>query len=743
MNIPQTYCYTAISDKNVPCRSQSRRLPLFLLFLLAAGAVSTGSQGEAAPAPEKGASGSKPNVIFILCDDLGYGDVGVFFQNVRRQKGVPCEFTPNVDAMAAQGIQLLDHYTAAPVCAPARGSLLAGVHQGHAGVRDNQFDKALENNHTLATVLKQAGYATAAIGKWGLQGTRAIPPSENETSKSGADDNPKVWDAYPTKRGFDYYFGYVRHADGHEHYPKEGLHGGAKQVWDGDREVSALMDKCYTTDLFTACAKKWITDQHTAHPGQPFFLYLAYDTPHAVTELPTMAYPSGGGLRGGMQWLGTPGAMITTASGTPDSYEYPEFANAVYTGPEFGKSGERGPANGTHPWPNICKRYATDVRRIDDAVGDIVHLLRDLEIDDNTLVVFTSDNGPSPESYLPEENHPNFFRSFGPFDGIKRDCWEGGIHMGAIARWPAVIPPHQVSHTPSQFHDWMATFADLAGLPAPARTDGVSLLPTLTGRGPQPPSTIYVEYFFKGKTPDYPEFLAAHRGRPRNQMQVLRIGDLLGVRYDIHSQADDFEIYDVARDPQESSNLASENTALEMQMKDTVLRLRRPDPSAARPYDNELVPALNTQRVIQGIQWRAYEGHFPWVPKAEFLTPSVSGTGVAPAVSLLPRKEDIAMLFTGYIKVPADGTYAFSLKADTGGLLRIHEATVIDADYGYVAGTERNGTVRLQAGMHPFRLYYRHGSTGSPHLSLEWRFSGSSKEPIPDNAYYRAVVGSN
>src|SRR4029453_9268074 len=142
---------------------------------------------------------SKPNIIFILTDDLGYGDYGVFFQNLRQEKGdrsEPWHFTPQIDKMAAEGLQLRHHYCPAPVCAPSRASLLLGVHQGHANVRDNQFDKALENNHTLATVLKQAGYATAAIGKYGLQ---------------GGGGNPAAWPAYPTKRGFDYYFGYVRH----------------------------------------------------------------------------------------------------------------------------------------------------------------------------------------------------------------------------------------------------------------------------------------------------------------------------------------------------------------------------------------------------------------------------------------------------------------------------------------------------------------------------------------------------
>src|ERR1035437_5716860 len=170
---------------------------------------------------------ASPNILFILTDDLGYGDVGVFFQNARKASGIrsePWHLTPQIDTLAGQGIQLSQYYCPAPVCAPSRASLLLGVHQGHANVRDNQFDKALEDNHTLATVLKRAGYATVAIGKWGLQGRGA---------------NPAAWPAYPTKRGFDDYFGYVRHADGHEHYPKEGLYRKPKEVWENEREISS------------------------------------------------------------------------------------------------------------------------------------------------------------------------------------------------------------------------------------------------------------------------------------------------------------------------------------------------------------------------------------------------------------------------------------------------------------------------------------------------------------------------
>jgi arylsulfatase A-like enzyme len=712
-------------------------LGLLLAVIASDSATSHGAAEEPAGRTDvvnNAAYGKRPNIIFILTDDLGYGDIGVFYQNQRNAKGEPCEFTPHLDAMAAQGIQLRDHYTSAPVCAPARGTLLAGVHQGNAGVRDNQFDKALENNHTLATVLKAAGYSTAAIGKWGLQGAKELPKSEDEGVLSK--ETPANWSAYPTKRGFDYYFGYVRHRDGHEHYPKEGVYGGRKQVWDMDREIAASLAGCYTADLFTARAKKWITDQHAAQPTKPFFLYLAFDTPHAVLEYPAMAYPAGGGLKGGLQWLGRSGEMINTASGKPDSYCYPEYANATYAGPTFPEHGNDASAQ-TRPWPELCKRYASSVRRIDDCVGDLMQLLRDLHIDDNTLVIFTSDNGPSIESYLRAgDAMPNFFRSFGPFDGIKRDCWEGGIREGAIVRWPTVIPAGRIDQTPSQFQDWMPTLASVAGVPAPARTDGVSLLPTLTGEAGQIPSTIYSEYFFNGKTPSFPEFAPAHRNRQRGQMQVLRLGDLIGVRYNIKDPDENFEIYDIVHDPQETENLAKEKPALEERMKQTVLQLRRPDASAPRPYDHELVPPDAPVQTVPGIQWQACEQSFPWLPKVDFLPVTASGSGTVPDVALLPRKNDVAMLYYGYLKVPADGSYTFALAANGKALLRIHGAAVIDEDFGYTNGS-RTTEIRLKAGLHSFRLYFMPGATGAPSLDFQWSVEGDAPKPIAPEAFCR------
>lgn len=692
-------------------------LTLLLIALLARPARSVGVSS----APSTSASPSHPNIIFILTDDLGYGDLGSFFQNARRSannRAEPAHFTPHLDAMAAEGMRLTDHYCPAPVCAPSRASFLLGVTQGHANVRDNQFDKALEDNHTVASVLKRAGYATAAIGKWGLQGKPETKPPD--------------WPAHPLNRGFDSYYGYIRHQDGHEHYPKEGPHRGPKEVWDNRTEVSAGLDKCYTADLFTARAKRWIMDHRKAQREQPFFLYLAYDTPHATCELPTQAYPAGGGVAGGLQWLGTPGHMINTASGTVDSWIHPDYANATW-------DDDGNPATPEVPWPDVDKRYATSVRRIDDAVGDLLQLLRDLGIDRDTLVVFSSDNGISNESYLREPFVPTFFASYGPFDGIKRDCWEGGVRVPTLARWPGHVTAGGVSALPSSLVDWMATFADAAGIPAPARSDGVSLLPTLTSSGAQRPPQVYIEYFEQGRTPSYRAFDPAHRGRLRKQMQQLRIGEYVGVRYDIKSADDDFEIYNAVTDPKESHNLAGQTdvAALQQQFKQLALRSRRPDPGAKRPYDGAMVPAVAAPKAQAGVRWQSYAGAFPWVPQFDTLTPTASGNALSLDLSVRPRDADVGLLFTGYIAAPADGEYTFTLTADTGALLRIHNATVIDADFGHAPGAPVSGTIRLQAGRHPFRLAYARRTTGAPAMSLHWTGPGIADQPVPATALFR------
>jgi arylsulfatase A-like enzyme len=686
-----------------------RSLPLprfsFVLLLLAL----------ATTPPLRAAEPRKPNILFILTDDLGYGDVGVFFQNQRREKASraePWHLTPQLDAMAAQGVQLRHHYCPSPVCAPSRASLLTGVHQGQAHIRDNQFDKALENNHTLATVLKGAGYATAAIGKWGLQGGRS------ETDRDSTAGTPADWPGYPTRRGFDFYHGYVRHRDGHAHYPREDK----KQVWENEREISADLAGCYTTDLFTARAKKWIADQRAAAAEQPWFLYLAYDTPHAKTQRPPGEFP-----REGLRWLGEPGRMINTAAGEPDSYLHPDYATATW-------DHDRDAATPEQPWPDVYKRFATSVRRIDDCVGDLLAFLKELGIDRDTLVVFTSDNGPSKESYLPENLEPTFFDSYGPMDGIKRDLWEGGIRVGALARWPARIPPGRVSDEPGQFHDWMTTFADMAGVPAPARADGVSLLPALTGSGAQNPSTVYVEYNVGGKTPPYPEFEPARRGRAQKQMQAIRRGEFIGVRYNIAAHGDPFEIYNVVADPKQTRNLAGGRADLQQQMRDAVLRLRMPNSTAPRPYDGERVPALaQAPRTAAGVEVRAFSKLMPWLAKLDDLAPDARFEApqfqqIRPPAGAPPS----ALLVRGHFTVPADGAYTFTLPAKAEALLRIHDATVIDAAFT-PAAEEASGTIQLAAGVHPFRLYWRM-TAAAPALALDWSGPGIARQPLPEAA---------
>ncbi len=695
------------------------QIPTLRLFLLASviagGACNSGGPSQVTQA--------KPNVIFILVDDMGWGDVGAFWQNQRKannDRSEPWQMTPALDELAAGGAMLTNHYTAAPVCAPSRASLLLGVSQGHANVRDNQFDKELQDSYTLGTVLRGAGYHTAAIGKWGLQG-------------GGGEAVGPDWPAHPLNRGFDYYLGYIRHRDGHEHYPKEGIYRGSKEVWENNTNIAGDLDKAYTADLWTAAAKRYVTQQAQATEKSPFFLYLAYDTPHAVLELPTQAYPAGGGLDGGLQWTGQPGQMINTANGTVDSYIYPEYKDATY-------DHDNNPATPEVNWPETYQRYASACRRIDDGVRDLVTLLKDLGIYENTLIVFASDNGPSEEDYLPRDkyvqNTPDFFNSFGPFDGIKRDVWEGGVREPTIVSWPARIAGNRVIDEPSAMYDWMATFAEAAGVAAPARTDGVSLLPLLTGERDSVAHPVYVEYFEGRKTPSYPEFLSSHAGRQRNQMQMIRMGDFAGVRYDIQSADDDFEIYNVVKDPQEADNLATNPEYQDMQnsMKQTVLQRRRPDPGAPRPYDSALVPAIEQQPAKTGLHWSAYEGSFPWVSDVSGLAPSAEGTADLPDPSVMNQAG--MLVYDGIIQAPADGEYEFSVQSDGPFVIRLHEALLADAGYGYQPGQQVSATAMLQAGSHSVRIYMLKKTGSEQNFEIQWHGPGASMAQMSAEDFY-------
>ena len=675
------------------------------------------------PSPSRAAEAPRPNIVFILCDDLGFGDIGATYQNQRaalHDRGVPFFSTPNIDTLAKEGAMLTQHYSGAPVCAPSRTSLLSGLTQGHANVRDNEFDKALADSHTLGTVLQQAGYATAAIGKWGLQGG----DWQNPQNKSPSIDAPaaqktatyQTWNAFPTKRGFDYFFGYVRHQDGHFHYPKED----GREVWQNDREIASDLDKCYTTDLWTAQTKKWITDQTKTNPANPFFVYLAYDTPHAKLQNPPCPYPAGGGLTGGVQWTGKPHAMLNTATGTVDSDMFPDYATATW-------DHDHDPATPEVPWPDVQQRYANDVRRIDSGVGDILQLLKDLKIDDNTLVIFTSDNGPSIESYLDKEPYaPTFFRGYGPFDGIKRDTLEGGMREPTLARWPKMIPAGRLATQPSGQWDWLATFAEAAGVPAPAASDGVSLLPSLTGRGNQRASTIYLEYFQNQNTPNFADFNPAHRGRKRGQMQNIFLHGYMGVRYNVKSANDDFEIYDLASDQQEVHNLAKDLVHLQSAMKARVLQVRVPNASTPRPYDNTPVPPVAmTPKGAPGLTYSTFTGVWPWLPDFRTLTPTKRGHTKMIGLAMPTGNKPFGISFEGYFYAAQPSEYTFTLGSDTGAMLFLHDIRLIAEPLKGAAGTF-TGTVRLNTGWHPIRLYYRHAGTAKPSLELSCQQGAST-----------------
>lgn len=625
---------------------------------------------------------TKPNIILILADDMGYGDVGVFFQNGRSQAHFS---TPELDRMAAEGRLLMQHYTGAPVCAPARGSLLMGQHQGNCAIRDNQFDKAMPDNHTLATVLKQAGYSTIGIGKWGLQG------KEDEK-----------WPGHPLRHGFDEFFGFLEHGSGHTYY-----HTDKHPLREGWENVTGKYQDIYSTDLFTARAKKFIVDHEASDPGKPFFMYLAYTAIHNPLQVPGKPYPHGRGVKGGVQWPPKP------TPSTRDTWLHPDYANATTDG---------------KPWTEEMKRYATMARRLDDCIGDLMQLLRDLHIENNTLVVFTSDNGPANEG----GSDPRLFDSWGPFDGLKRDCWEGGIHEPTIAWWPGHIPANTKSDFVSGFWDWMPTFADLAGLTPPAQSDGVSLVPSLTGKGKQHDrGYIYGEYVANGKNKASAEVFARKNVTGRGQQQFLRMGDWVAVRTQIESEDTPIRLYNITKDPHQDHDVAGdpEYAKIVGRMKDMLLTVRRPSADARRPYDNALLPSVAARATAKGeLDFAVYQGEWPWLPDFDALEPVRTGRAAGLDLSVLTPETGIR--FSGFIEVPADGNYTFRLTSDSGAQMWIHDAHLVGDDFHNTA-TEATASIPLRAGLHPFRIFYRK-TTDKPLLKLEYSAPGETAlQPVP------------
>lgn len=400
----------------------------------------------------------KPNIVLILADDLGYGDLGCYGQK-RIQ-------TPNIDRLAAEGIRFTSAYAGSTVCAPSRCCLHTGVHTGHARVRGNikiPGEVPLEpGDATVAKVLKKAGYRTGIFGKWalGLLGSTG----------------------YPLDQGFDEFFGFFSQSHAHNYYPEHLLDGrGALQLTGN----TGTQKKDYAPDLIHQRSLEFIGKQSAA---APFFLYVPMTIPHTNNEM---------------------------GRDTANGQEVP--SDAPYS---------------SELWPQVEKNFAAMVTRMDRQVGDIVEALREKGLEQNTLVLFSSDNGSHQEG----GHKAWFFQSSGALRGTKRDLYDGGIRVPMIARWKGRIAPGQASDLPWAFWDFLPTCAELAGVPAPAGIDGISVAPTLLGAGAQKRH----EYL-------YWEF------HERGFAQAVRMGQWKAVRL----PARDLELYDVVSDPGERTNLAA------------------------------------------------------------------------------------------------------------------------------------------------------------------------------------------
>ena len=374
------------------------------------------------------AQAPRPNILFIHADDLGYGDLSVYGQSRFR--------TPALDRLAQNGIRFTNYYSGSTVCAPSRGSLMTGLHTGHAWIRGNRSGNSLrDEDRTIATILREAGYRTALIGKWGL----------------GESESP----GRPDRQGFEYSFGYLSQTHAHRQFTDH-LYRNAQRV-----EVS--QDE-YSNDLFTRETMSFIEKSDS----RPFFVYLIYTVPHAELRVPDESI-------------------------APYKGKFPEkpFVNAAadarHSGPDEPSLGYR-----SQPIPHAA--FAAMITRMDRDIGRIVDLLRARGMAERTLVVFTSDNGPPKEGGA----DPEFFNSSGGLRGIKRDHYEGGIRVPMIASWPGTIPAGRVSDYAAAHWDMLPTLAELGGAAAPPNLDGVSITRALKGV-PQPPHEfLYWEFHERG-----------------------------------------------------------------------------------------------------------------------------------------------------------------------------------------------------------------------------------------------------
>ena len=435
----------------------------------------------------------KPNIIYIYADDLGYGELGSYGQTKIK--------TPHLDQMANEGMRFTQHYSSAPVCAPSRCMLMTGKHGGKSYIRGNYemggFEDSTEGGqmplhegaYTIPKMLKSVGYATALIGKWGM----------GVVGTTGS----------PLNHGFDYYYGYLDQKQAHNHYP---THLWENDRWDSlnnsfisvhkpidstkatDADFEYYRGKDFAADKMTEKAVQFINK----HSKEPFFLYLPYTIPHLSLQAPE--------------------AYVKKYIGQFD--EKPYF-------------GQKGYAATKYP----LSTYAAMITYLDDQVGIIMEKIKKMGLDNNTIIMFSSDNGATFSAGVDTK----FFNSVSGLRGLKMDVYEGGISVPFIARWPGKIKANTTSNHSSIQYDLMATLAEMTGT-NPGKTDGISFLPTLTGKNSSQKNHEFL-YF------EYPE---------NGGQLAVRLGNWKGVKRNVRKEPNGaWELYDMATDRKETNNVAA------------------------------------------------------------------------------------------------------------------------------------------------------------------------------------------
>ena len=423
-----------------------------------------------------------PNIILIVADDLGSAEVGCYGQKLIQ--------TPSVDRMAAGGMKFTQFYAGNAVCAPSRCCLMTGKHAGHAAVRSNKATPP-EGQHpipaeevTVAELLKARGYVTGAAGKWGLG----------------------MWDTTgsPLKQGFDHFFGYNCQSHAHSHYPTYLYRDGKRFELPGNNRLTG---DTFSHDLFEQEALAFIERSR----AKPFFLFLPFIIPHVAVQVP-------------------------------------EDSLAEYRG----KLGDDPPYDGTikgkksylpHPAPHAG--YAAMVTRMDRSIGRILDRLKELKLDGNTVVLFTSDNGPTHNVGGADST---FFKSAGNLRGLKGSLYEGGIRVPLVVYWPGTVKPGTVSDEPLYFPDVLPTLCELAGADIPKEVDGVSFVPTLQGKPQRGHEFLYWEF------PGY------------GGQQAVRSGKWKAVRQNLGRGVVKTELYDLPSDPSESTDVAMKHPEVVRQL---------------------------------------------------------------------------------------------------------------------------------------------------------------------------------